>query len=66
MGEALGDASVDQVALAWILAHPARIVPVLGTGKLERIQKAAQAEALALSREQWFSIWRASTGTDVP
>ena len=66
VGEALGGASVDQVALAWILAHPACIVPVLGTGKLERLQKAAQAEALALSREQWFSIWRASTGTDVP
>jgi predicted oxidoreductase len=66
VGESLGGAGMDQVALAWILTHPARIVPILGTGKVERVQRAAQAELLQLTREQWFSIWRASTGTDVP
>jgi predicted oxidoreductase len=65
-GGALDGASADQVALAWLLTHPARIVPILGTGKLERIQKAAQAEPLRLSRQQWFSIWSASTGEEVP
>ena len=60
-GKALDGASADQVALAWLLTHPARIVPILGTGKLERIQKAAQAEPLRLSRQQWFSIWSASS-----
>lgn len=66
VGDALGGASPDQVALAWILKHPACIVPVLGTGKIERIRQAAQAEALKLSREQWFAIWSASTGGAVP
>jgi predicted oxidoreductase len=66
VGESLGGAGMDQMALAWILTHPARIVPVLGTGKIERVQRAAQAELLHLSREQWFTIWRASTGTEVP
>ena len=66
VGEALGGAAMDQVALAWILRHPARIAPVLGTGKLERIRSAAQAESLALSREQWFAIWTASAGEPVP
>jgi predicted oxidoreductase len=66
VGQSLGDASIDQVALAWILAHPARIVPILGTGQLERIQKAVKAAAIELTREQWFSIWRASTGHEVP
>jgi predicted oxidoreductase len=66
VGQALGGAPLEQVALAWILSHPARIVPVLGTGKLDRIQTAAPAEALHLSREQWFAIWSASTGTEVP
>jgi predicted oxidoreductase len=65
VGEDLG-ASVDQVALAWILAHPARFLPVLGTGKIARVQSAAQAETLSLSREQWFSIWSASMGEPVP
>jgi predicted oxidoreductase len=65
IGEALG-ASIDQVALAWLLKHPARIVPILGTGKIDRIRSATKAESLELSREQWFRIWVASTGERLP
>jgi predicted oxidoreductase len=61
-GEALGGAPLDQVALAWVLKHPARMVPILGTGKIERVRSAVQAEKLELSREQWFRIWVASAG----
>jgi predicted oxidoreductase len=66
VGGQLGAPSMDQVALAWILRHPARIVPVLGTGKIYRIQRAALAVGLELSREQWFALWAASTGEEVP
>ena len=66
VGQDLGGASLDQVALAWILTHPARFVPILGSGKIDRIQSAAGAEALHLSREQWFAIWSASSGIPVP
>jgi len=66
VGGELGGASPDQVALAWLLAHPSGIVPVLGTGKPERIRSAAAAVKLKLTREQWFSIWIASTGRPVP
>jgi predicted oxidoreductase len=66
VGEELGGASLDQVALAWILTHPARFVPILGTSKIERLRSAARAENLRLTREQWFSIWSASAGTPVP
>jgi predicted oxidoreductase len=66
LGQELGGASLDQVALAWLLAHPARFIPILGSSKIERIRSAAGAEALCLSREQWFTIWSASTGTPVP
>ncbi len=59
-------ASIDQVALAWLLCHPALIVPILGTGKAERVRAAAAAAQLKLSREQWFKIWIASTGANVP
>lgn len=62
VGEALGGAGADQVALAWLLAHPSGIVPVLGTGRRERIRTAAEAARLSLTREQWFSIWIASGG----
>lgn len=66
VGDEIGGAAIDQVALAWLLEHPARFLPVLGTGKIARISKAVDALAMALSREQWFRIWQASTGHDVP
>jgi predicted oxidoreductase len=66
VGQELGVAPLDQVALSWVLTHPARFVPILGSGKIERIQSAVRAKALRLSREQWFAIWSASTGTPVP
>ncbi|MFQ5770754.1 MAG: aldo/keto reductase family oxidoreductase [bacterium] len=66
IGEQLDGASMEQVALAWILHHPVRIIPILGTGKMERIKSAVQAEKLQLSREQWFAIWSAAMGKEVP
>jgi len=66
IGEKQGGATLDQVALAWILRHPARIVPILGTGKIERVRSAVGAEDLELSREQWFRVWVASTGKRLP
>lgn len=65
VGQQLG-ATIDQVALAWLLRHPAQIVPILGTGNLERVRSATAATQLHLSREQWFAIWTASTGQNVP
>lgn len=65
IGDELGGASADQVALAWLLRHPARIVPILGSGTWERIESALGAEQLELSREQWFALLRAATGHDV-
>jgi predicted oxidoreductase len=66
IGKQLGGVTPDQVALAWLLSHPANIVPILGTGKLDRIRSAAAASAVRLTREQWFALWRASTGVEVP
>jgi predicted oxidoreductase len=66
VGDELGGASLDQVALAWLLRHPSRIVPVLGTGSVEHLRRSAAAAALSLNREQWFSIWTASAGHEVP
>jgi predicted oxidoreductase len=66
VGAQLGGATPAQVALAWLLRHPARIVPVLGSGRLGRVHEATQALSLVLTREQWFDIWCASTGAGLP
>ncbi len=59
-------ASPEQVAIAWILKHPSKPMPILGSGKVERLKDLANAESLTLSDEHWFRILRASTGADVP
>jgi predicted oxidoreductase len=66
VSEELGGAAADQVALAWILKHPSKIVPVLGTGNPDRIKAAKAALNLKLSRDQWFRLLEASTGHEVP
>jgi predicted oxidoreductase len=66
IGRDLGGASAEQVAIAWILKHPVRFVPVLGTGSPQRIQRAVEATAIELSSDQWFEIRRDSLGQDVP
>lgn len=59
------DASLDQVLLAWLLRHPAQLLPVLGTVRSERIQAATEALQLELTREEWYELWQASTGEEV-
>jgi predicted oxidoreductase len=65
LGAELG-ATYDEVLLAWLFAHPCRIVPVLGTTRLERVRSAIHASKLRLTREQWFMILRAHHGKEVP
>lgn len=65
VGEQCG-LSLEQAALAWLLAHPAGIVPIVGTGNPERMAHLAAATTARLGREQWFQIYRASLGADVP
>lgn len=66
IGQAHGDFTIDQVALAWLLAHPSNIVPIIGTGKEKRLLSGIGALGLELNRQEWFKIWTASTGTEVP
>lgn len=60
------NASEDQLLLAWILAHPAGIHPVIGTTSKERISAAAKAMNIPLSRIDWFKLVVASQGHKVP
>ena len=59
-------ATTDQILLAFLFRHPSGIIPVMGTTKIERLVSAYKAASLMIEREEWFMIWRASTGHDVP
>jgi predicted oxidoreductase len=60
------DAAPDHLALAWLLAHPTRVQPVLGTGKLARVDSALKALDITLERDDWFALLEASQGAPVP
>lgn len=62
------DQNVDVVAVAaaWLMAHPARIMPVMGTNSLERIALLGDAEKVEIDRQTWFEIYSASLGAEVP
>ncbi len=59
------NATEDQLLLAWILKHPSKIHPVIGTTTTQRIAAAAKALEMSLSLEDWFKILEASRGIEV-
>jgi predicted oxidoreductase len=56
----------DTILLAWILKHPAGIIPVAGTVNIARIQALMKAVELHLEQEDWFAIWTESMGRKAP
>ena len=66
VGGRSGRPSLERLALAWLLKHPSGIVPLIGTGKMDRMLEAVESLKTDLSREDWFRIWTASQGHDVP
>lgn len=54
------------VAVAWLLAHPATILPVLGTNTLGRIARLSDAFRVSMDRETWYLLYAAALGQDVP
>ncbi|WP_318369413.1 aldo/keto reductase family oxidoreductase [Enterobacter sp.] len=58
--------SIEQVVYAWVMRLPSQPLPIIGSGKIERVRAAIEAEALTLTRQQWFRIRKAALGYDVP
>ncbi|SHH82757.1 aldo/keto reductase [Cognatishimia maritima] len=54
------------VAVAFLLAHPAKILPVMGTNNLDRISKISDALKVKLDRESWYRLYEAALGKEVP
>lgn len=54
------------VAVAFLLHHPAQILPVMGTNNINRIATISDALKVKLDRESWFLLYEAALGTEVP
>lgn len=57
---------INEIFIAWLLAHPAGIIPVVGTTKLERLVQARNASTISLSTDDWFQLYSASLGEEIP
>ncbi len=66
LADQLGVNDLDMVIYAWILKHPLNAIPILGTGKIERIKRAVEAMNIEMTLEQWFKLYVASRGENVP
>ena len=67
--QALADArgiSVTTLLIAWVLRHPSQPLPILGSRRIEVARDAMAARALRLDAQQWWRIWTAAAGREVP
>ena len=53
------------VAVAWLLRHPARILPVMGTNSLDRIASISDAMKVKIDRVTWFELYSLALGHEV-
>lgn len=57
---------VAAAAFAWVLRHPSRPVPVTGSRRVEAVAEAVAALGVELTAEQWYAVWEAGAGREVP
>ena len=60
------NASYSQLALAWLLTHPSKIFPVIGTTQPDRIKEAAKSVDIQLDRQDWFEMLKWVMGKEMP
>ena len=58
--------NIDSLCYAWLLHHPVGILPVIGSHKFDRIKSAVDALSLDITDEQWFRIYIAAAGNELP
>jgi len=58
--------STATLAVAWLLRHPSRPIPVMGSRRVDALREALAAYDVRLSREEWYALWQAGRGHEVP
>ena len=59
-------ASSEQILLSFLFKHPSGIIPVMGSTKIQRLTSAYEASKIIIEREEWYMLWRASKGHEIP
>ncbi|MCT4705708.1 aldo/keto reductase family oxidoreductase [Enterobacteriaceae bacterium H16N7] len=62
----IGAQTIEQVVYAWVMRLPSQPLPIIGSGKIERVRSAIHSLSLEMTRQQWFRIRKAALGYDVP
>ena len=66
VAEELNVDGTDKVIYSWLFMHPSQIMPINGSGKLDRIRRTVEAMNVKMSVEQWTRIYVASRGVALP
>lgn len=53
------------LAIAWLLKHPANILPIMGSNNIQRIESFSKALEIELDRQSWFELYEAAKGREV-
>jgi predicted oxidoreductase len=56
---------INEILLAFLYTHPAKITPVIGTTQFARIKQAKEAMHIKLSTEDFYKLYSASEGAEV-
>tara|TARA_Y100000768_G_scaffold372290_1_gene339818 strand:- start:2982 stop:3884 length:903 start_codon:yes stop_codon:yes gene_type:complete len=60
------DCPLDVLIYSWLLSHPSKPHIILGTNKIERIKSSSLALKISWDIQDWFAVWTASIGQEVP
>ena len=60
------ETDIATIMYAWLLKHPVGIMPIVGSGKIARIKDAVHAQSVQLTDQEWFKIYQATLGHEVP
>lgn len=52
--------SKNTIVIAWLLRHPAHLMPVTGTTKVDRLLDCIKAADITLSRDEWYALYKAA------
>ncbi len=66
VGKKYDETRLDTLAYAFLLSHPGKILPIVGSGKIERVKNAMDAMKIKFTQEEWLEVYKAAIGHDLP